>query len=783
MKKILLLVIFNVFLVFCSRFTSAVTGCEKDSETGKVSFNAQSEKAGDVVTNTIGMKLVYIPAGDFMMGSSLSASRVALQYGGNAAHFRDEHPEHKVCISEGFYMGVYEVTNSQFRRFVDETNYKTDAEKEGWAFAWNGSEWGKVNGASWKRPGFSQSENHPVVCVSWNDAQSFCEWLGQKESITYRLPTEAQREYACRAGSTTVFSFGNNESSLDEYAWYGYEKAGKTAHRVGQKKPNDFGLYDMYGNVWEWCSDFYDRGYYGKSSRTDPENTQSAGLGRVLRGGGWVTNTYDCRSASRGNNNPDVRSYNDGFRVCCSSSPSAVGGYGKDSEICGLAFHAQGEKAGDATGDSVILLTRLTAVKDGDIECDVPGREGLACFEISQTPDFSDSRMTVWARATEENDHTIKQKVTGLQPGCDYWYRVHIKAASGKGSRVGPARSFKTAPSPEQMRNIRFVVITGQGYQTRDSDRGHHAYLAMDKLAPDFIALTGDTVYYDGPAGGVPRNVLPPGVDTGKAFMQKLRQMTKEQAVFWLRKHWHAMYALPIQREFFGKYTGYWQVDDHDYRSDDWSRGHYEPGSVVFREQNPVPQRTYRTIHWGRGLQIWLVEGREFRNTKITPATIWGRQQFEWLVSSLEESDAVFKVLISPTPVVGSGQKSHPDNHGCPPFTEERQAFFEEIQKRQVENLYIVCGDKHRKHHSRAKDYGIHEFCCGALSAKHGGNFWPPVDKSGLLDLLHDENPRWAGGFLCVEVNVGDKTSPTIVFTHYDSDGNKQAGWLFSSQR
>jgi len=462
----------------------------------------------------------------------------------------------------------------------------------------------------------------------------------------------------------------------------------------------------------------------------------------------------------------------------------------KSNDSSRIPFHAQGEKAGDPTQDSVILLTRLTAVEEGEIECDVPGMDGRARFEISKTPDFKDSRMTPWANATNEKDHTIKQTVTGLKPGSDYCYRVHITDASAGGERVGPARAFKTAPSADQPRNVRFAAITGQGYQTRDDDRGHHAYLAMEKLGIDFIALTGDTVYYDGPAGGVPKSLWPPGVESSRevhrAVVKLLREMTDDEAVLWLRKHWHAIYALPIQREFFGQFAGYWEVDDHDYRTDNCSE-YYKPGSIVFREQNPVPERTYRTVRWGKGLQIWLLEGRELRNRNAEPPTIWGREQFGWLVESLAESDAAFKVLISPSPIVGSGM--HPtdgpysDNHTHEPFLAERAAFFNKITERGVTDLYVICGDRHSKYHTRSKEYGVHEFCVGALSAKHGarGNFAPAEDKSGLVDLLHDFDPNRTGGFLCVEVEFADQhRKPTLAFTHYDADGNKLAGWLFS---
>ena len=240
-------------------------------------------KAGDVMTNSIGMKLVYIPAGEFMMGSGLSASQVASQYGGNADWFTDEYPQHKVKLSKGFWMGQTEVTQAQYRSVMgaNQSHFKGDS--------------------------------NPVESVSWNDAVEFCRKLSQKEGKTYTLPTEAQWEYTCRAGTSTVFSFGSNESSLGDYAWYSSNSGHKT-HPVGQKKPNAFGLYDMHGNVWEWCRDWYDPDYYNKSSMTDPENIQS-NYNHVLRGARWMSNTGNCRSAYRGWDIPGARCMNGGFRV------------------------------------------------------------------------------------------------------------------------------------------------------------------------------------------------------------------------------------------------------------------------------------------------------------------------------------------------------------------------------------------------------------------------------------------------------------------------------------
>jgi formylglycine-generating enzyme required for sulfatase activity len=169
-------------------------------------------------------------------------------------------------------------------------------------------------------PSHFKGDNLPVETVRWIEATEFCKKLSRKDGKTYRLPTEAEWEYACRAGSTGAYSFGSSQSSLGDYAWYGYGKSGKRTHPVGTKRPNAFGLYDMHGNVWEFCRDFYDSGYYNKSIRTDPEKTQSNAIGRVLRGGGWDGDAGICRSAYRFGNHPRRRSGSFGFRVVLSVS-------------------------------------------------------------------------------------------------------------------------------------------------------------------------------------------------------------------------------------------------------------------------------------------------------------------------------------------------------------------------------------------------------------------------------------------------------------------------------
>ena len=222
-------------------------------------------KPGGVVTNSIGMKLVYIPAGSFMMGSSGSAAQLARVL-----------VQHEVRISEGFWMGETEVTQGQYKSVMN-------------AQPWSGQDY------------VQEYANNPAVYVSWDDAVEFCRKLSEQTGETYRLPTEAEWEYACRAGTKTWFSFGDSESSLGDYAWFvdNTHKVGQSyAHSVGKKKSNPWGLYDMHGNVCEWCLDWYAPDYYSKSPESNPQGPDEGSF-RVLRGGGWGYLPRYCGSAYR----------------------------------------------------------------------------------------------------------------------------------------------------------------------------------------------------------------------------------------------------------------------------------------------------------------------------------------------------------------------------------------------------------------------------------------------------------------------------------------------------
>jgi formylglycine-generating enzyme required for sulfatase activity len=258
--------------------------------------------------------LARIPGGTFLMGSPDSES----------GRWDDEGPQHSVTVNV-FYMGKYEVTVGEFQRFVNAAGYKTLAETSGGGYVWTGSQLEQKADANWKNPYFSQGESQPVVLVSWYDAVEYCNWRSREEGLAaaytrngdtvtwdrgangYRLPTEAEWEYACRAGTTTPFSTGNNITTSQ-----GNYNSSKTKN-VGSYSANPWGLYDMHGNVFEWCWDWH--GDYSGGAAADPAGA-SPDMFRIGRGGGWYY--YDAlhlRSASRQRNTPSNRCSGLGFRV------------------------------------------------------------------------------------------------------------------------------------------------------------------------------------------------------------------------------------------------------------------------------------------------------------------------------------------------------------------------------------------------------------------------------------------------------------------------------------
>ena len=250
------------------------------------------------------LNFVFIRGGEFVMGSPSSETG-----GGN------DETQHQVRLSS-FYMSKYAVTVAEFRKFVEATGYRTDAEKAGWSIIFS-DEIEKKDGVNWCC-GVSGSvrsaseDNHPVIHVSWNDAVAYGQWMSATTGKTYRLPTEAEREYACRAGSVTAFNSGNT-ITLQQANFINAEGQYRAnTVPVDSFAPNAWGLYNMHGNVYEWCSDWY--GDYGSGTVSNPVGP-ATGLCRVWRGGCWRGSAGGCRSASRNYVNPDYRGNFVGFRL------------------------------------------------------------------------------------------------------------------------------------------------------------------------------------------------------------------------------------------------------------------------------------------------------------------------------------------------------------------------------------------------------------------------------------------------------------------------------------
>ena len=282
----------------------------------------QEQNYIEVLGNGVILEMVWIPGGTFLMGSP---------QGEEGRYQGEEDPQTQLTI-DGFWMGKYEVSVRQFGRFIADTAYQTDAEKAGKSYRYNENDGslGKQTGLSWRNPGFAQADSHPAVQISWNDAMRFSEWLSRKSGKSYLLPTEGQWEYACRAGSTSVYAWGDNAESgsgwlngADQslkrkfnpahWEYFSFDDGYVYTAPVGSFHPNAFGLHDMHGNTVEWCLSLYKPYPY---SELDGRNDPSPDRPRVLRGGSWRYKPTFCRSAIRfRKDNPSITFYDTGFRV------------------------------------------------------------------------------------------------------------------------------------------------------------------------------------------------------------------------------------------------------------------------------------------------------------------------------------------------------------------------------------------------------------------------------------------------------------------------------------
>jgi len=442
---------------------------------------------------------------------------------------------------------------------------------------------------------------------------------------------------------------------------------------------------------------------------------------------------------------------------------------------------ATGVKVGEVTDHSAIVWVRLTKeatrktegiVRQGRRPRDLkklpqpvevnklqhacPGADGQVRLILSKNKDLTQAKTMGWVKVSAATDFTHHFPLKDLQPSTRYYYAVETSGPDGSPRHGALRGSFETSPPADGDTDVTFTVITGQAYKDMDHPEGFNIYPAMGKLKPKFIIPTGDTVYYD---SEIPLATTP------------------ELA----RYHWHRMYGFPRHIEFHLQVPGYWEIDDHDLVCNDYWPGMdtrlsrsmlpmtAEQGFKIFREQVPMGTKIYRTFRWGKGLQIWLTEGREFRSPNPSPdgpnKTIWGDKQKQWLKKTLLDSNAEWKVLISPTPIVGPDRAHNKsDNHSNKAFAYEGNEFRRWVAKNLPDNFFIACGDRHWQYHSVHPETGVQEFSCGPVSDQHAGG-------SPGFDQTYHKFHRVKGGFLSVTVkSSGNKSS--IVFRFHDVHGN-----------
>jgi formylglycine-generating enzyme required for sulfatase activity len=305
------------------------------------------------IENSLGMKFVLVPAGEFLMGSDESPEVLSKAYPQyerrRVLELGDEAPVHRVRITQAFYLRQFEVSVAQFRKFVEASGYTPESVTDGtggYGYNTNYDSSQSVSGDafegrdpkySWRNPGFIQGDDHPVVNVTWNDAVALVKWLSEKEGAKYRLPTEAEWEYACRAGTRTRYTSGDDPESLLKVAnvfdfdaaeywqrWAQFALSGRDGFAftspAGSFAPNAWGIYDMHGNVWEWVSDWYGDDYYTKSPIDNPQGPADGSV-RVRRGGSWHTWALYARSSYRNWITPSSRYTLVGMRLVREAPP------------------------------------------------------------------------------------------------------------------------------------------------------------------------------------------------------------------------------------------------------------------------------------------------------------------------------------------------------------------------------------------------------------------------------------------------------------------------------
>lgn len=383
-----------------------------------------------------------------------------------------------------------------------------------------------------------------------------------------------------------------------------------------------------------------------------------------------------------------------------------------------------------------------------EMEGATPGSEGDVRIVYWRADEPKQTATTTRAHVTGDTDFTHSFALTGLAANTVYRFRVEAFASWAQQPTANFDGGFKTAPRPEQTERISFTVITCQDYARRDDPlNGHKIYASMKQLDPDFFVHTGDLEYLDKPSP------LATNVELARFKFDRIL-------------------ALPFQRDFYSHHSGYFMKDDHDTLKDDAWPGQtygdltFAQGQAVYREHVPLGEKPYRTIRWGKDLQIWLVEGRDYRSPNDAPEspekTILGVEQKRWFKETVQASDATFRILISPTPIFGPDREGKGDSHANAAFAHEGAELRKFVASQK--NMFVLCGDRHWQYASIDPVTGMREYGSGPSSDSHAGGF-SEADRSPAHTYL-----KIKGGFLSVIIERVNGR-PRAIVRHYSVDG------------
>ena len=388
-----------------------------------------------------------------------------------------------------------------------------------------------------------------------------------------------------------------------------------------------------------------------------------------------------------------------------------------------------------------------------------PGQAGQVRLSYYPHDHETQLKSTPWKTTIAEHDFTAQWRLEGLQPDTLYATVVEARPDSDHEITASIQGRFRTAPTVEQTKQITFCVTTCHDFIRRDDGmKGHKIYLPMTQLNPDFVVHAGDIEYYDKPEPWA---------------------MTKEL----MRFKWGRIFALPNNRQFYNVTSTYFLKDDHDtLKNDCWPGQRY--GSVSFEEgvqlfneeQFPSHSPRYKTVQWGRDLQIWFLEGRDYRSPNHMPdgpnKTVLGQTQKQWLFETLAQSKAKFKIICSPTPLVGPDRSGKNDNHTNHFFQHEGDQLRSKLAE--IENVIVLCGDRHWQYASVDEETKLWEFGCGPGSDKHQFG-WKAGDQRPVHRFLRVE-----GGFLSGELRYsGPSRHPKLTIRHHKTSGESVSEFGF----